>query len=86
MSQRREKRIRKLEKRVDELEAQVFRNHWLYKPYSPTEINTGMVNIKPDIASSLDYVNKPLDAHYAPIPSGQKPGFFRRLWRKLFRR
>lgn len=78
MSQRREKRIRKLEKRVDELEAQVHSSHWLNKPYSSPNA------FKPDIASSLDYVNNPLDADYAPIPSGQKPGFFRRLWKKIF--
>lgn len=86
MSQRREKRIRKLEKRVADLEHQVCMNHWLYKPYSQTEVvgPDGNINFKPDIASSLDYVNKPLDADYAPIPTGHKPGFFRRMWKKIF--
>lgn len=64
MSQRREKRIRKLEKRVADLECKVFYN---------------------TATSNLDFAScEPVDAHYAPIPSGHKPGFFRRLWRKIF--
>ena len=99
MSQRREKKIRRLERRVAELEGEkqmlcallgytpdFSRNHWLYRPYYGQSIvgPDGQLNIKPDIASSMDYINNPLDADYTPIPSGHKPGFFRRLWKKLF--
>lgn len=58
MSQRKEKKIRRLELRVTALEGEIQMLHSLY--------------------------GQPMDADYAPIPSGQKPGFFRRLWRKIF--
>ena len=58
MSQRREKKIRRLERRVADLEDEIKMLHIVY--------------------------GQPEDADYAPIPTGHKPGFFRRLWRKIF--
>lgn len=94
MSERKEKKIRRLQRRIEELEGENDmlrtllhedgKSHWLRKPYTPTDVNTTMVHFKPDIAASLDYCNNPIDAHYAPIPSGHKPGFFQRLKSWLF--
>lgn len=96
MSERKEKKIRRLQRRIEELEGEVKmlrilqqdtgRNYWLRKPYSENEVvgPDCKFNFKVDAASSLDYCNTPLDAHYAPIPSGRKPGIFRRLKAWLF--
>lgn len=100
MSERKEKKIRRLQRRIEELEGEnqmlriLFngnvpnhhRNHWLYKPYSENELvgPDGKINLKSDIAASLDYCNTPLDAHYTPVRSGNRPGIFRRLKSWLF--
>lgn len=99
MSERKEKKIRRLQRRIEELEGENKRlrsmmihtptpnwHDWLYKPYSQLDNvgPDGKIYIKPDIAASLDYINNPLDAHYTPIPSGHKPGFFQRLKSLLF--
>lgn len=96
MSERKEKKIRRLQRRIEELEGQNImlrtmlqedgKGHWLRKPYSENEVvgPDGKINCMVDTAysgtaHSLAYSNLPLDAHYAPIPSGHKPGIFRRL-------
>lgn len=96
MSERKEKKIRRLQRRIEELEGQNMmlrtmlqedgKGHWLHKPYSENEVvgPDGKLNCKVDTAYSLAYSNLPLDAHYAPIPSGHKPGIFRRLKAWLF--
>lgn len=60
MSERKDKKIRRLQRRIVELEGEN------------------------DMLRVLLRSNTPLDAEYAPIPTGHKPGFFRRLWKKIF--
>ncbi len=97
MSERKEKKIRRLQRRIEELEGENQKlrtlfldlnkeGHWLHKPYSENEVvgPDGKLNCMVDTAYSLAYSNLPLDAHYAPIPSGHKPGIFRRLKAWLF--
>lgn len=87
MSERKEKKIRRLQRRIEELEGENQKlrtlfldlnkeSHWLRKPYSEKSPSQWL-----DLAAGY---SNPMDAHYAPIPSGHKPGIFRRLKAWLF--
>lgn len=82
MSERKEKKIRRLQRRIEELEGEVqmLRTllgdhsasgyHWLHTPCIKPEVVGWDGKIKPDIASSLDYTcTDPMDAPYVSIPS-----------------
>lgn len=86
MSERKEKKLRRLQRRIEELEGENMilrtmlqedgKSHWLRRPYSEKSPSHFL-----DLAAGY---SNPMDAHYAPIPSGHKPGIFRRLKAWLF--
>lgn len=86
MSERKEKKIRRLQRRIEELEGENMMlrtllqedgmGHLLRTPYFQKHPSHFL-----DMAAGY---SNPMDANYAPIPSGHKPGFFQRLKAWLF--
>ena len=90
MSERKEKKIRRLQRRIEELEGEnmmlrtMLREDGKRYPYLRISQSGKSEWVVPDGTASLGFCDNPLDAHYAPIPSGHKPGFFQRLKSWLF--
>lgn len=91
MSERKEKKIRRLQRRIEELEGEnmmlrtMFREDGKHYPYLRiSQAGKKSEWVYPDGTAAPGFCDNPLDAHYAPIPSGHKPGIFRRLKAWLF--